>query len=159
MNYFYDLKFKLIKLYFRKWLFSDVPHLKMEDFLNRKDEFMIIDCRPEAEFKVSFIPNAINVPGTEVTAEFMESILEDRRSVLFYCSIGYRSSLAARNLKAEFLSHHEEREVFNLDGSIFEYANSGNVLEYHEKNKLQVARVHGYDDKWCKLLKEEFRVL
>ena len=84
MNYFYDLKFKLIKLYFRKWLFSDVPHLKMEDFLNRKDEFMIIDCRPEAEFKVSFIPNAINVPGTEVTAEFTRVLARGTRIFFEY---------------------------------------------------------------------------
>ena len=106
MDFMYKIKFKLIKLYFKNFLFSDVQHLKLQDFLTSPDQYLIIDCRDTEEFNISNIPYSYNLPGTEITKEILlkeqnselsNPILSENcdKPVLFYCSIGYRSSLGA----------------------------------------------------------------
>ena len=101
---------------------------------------------------MSFIPKAKNITGTDFENE--DIFTKSDKPVLFYCSIGYRSSLAARLFQQKFPG----RDVYNLDGSIFEYANKDHKLEAKNQDS-DLKKVHGYDEKWCKLLKKEYRYL
>ena len=147
-SFYYQTKFDLLKFIFRTWLFRDVEHLRVEDFMENPDKFLVIDCREQVEYQTSSIENSINLPGFHIKKSDIEELL-DSRPVLFYCSIGYRSSLAARNFRTEF----PERQVFNLNGGLFEFANLG----YRQGDGK--TKVHGYNEKWSKLLKSELKYL
>jgi 3-mercaptopyruvate sulfurtransferase SseA len=64
---------------------------------------------------------------------------------VLYCSVGYRSSMAA-----EQLAKLGYTDVQNLEGSLFAWANAGHPLEGGD-------RVHPYDAKWGELLDPRLR--
>jgi len=64
--------------------------------------------------------------------------------VVFYCSVGWRSSEAAARWQAA-----GRKPVFNLAGSAFRWANEGRLLE-HEGRPVRV--VHPYNRSWRALL-------
>ena len=65
------------------------------------------------------------------------------KKIVVYCSIGYRSEkIATRMIQAGF------RNVSNLYGSIFEWANAG--YEFRDLNGKPTKNVHTYNRKWSK---------
>ena len=68
-------------------------------------------------------------------------------SIVVYCSIGYRSARLARELEQQGVEG-----VLNLEGSIFEWANSGHGVE---REGEAVSEVHPYDEDWGRLLDQE----
>jgi len=107
---------------------------------------VLLDVRKEAEYAVSHLKDARRVePGTS-SAELLQS-LDPHRAIVVYCSVGERSSDFARELQAKGFP-----SVFNLDGSIFQWANEGRPLFV---GKQSTDRVHPYNHKWGRLLKEE----
>jgi rhodanese-related sulfurtransferase len=108
---------------------------------------VILDARDEEEYAVSHLPDSRRVDPDE-PAENLADVPKER-PVVVYCSVGYRSSMAAQKLsKAGF------KEVYNLEGSIFQWANEGRRLEANGK---PAKTVHPYDEKWGQLLKPELR--
>ena len=85
---------------------------------------------------------------------------EDSVTVVCYCSVGYRSSALAQQLQYE-LEKPVYREmkskimIYNLEGSIFKWANEGKDLEDNRGKKTIV--VHPYNLIWGKLLNAELR--
>jgi rhodanese-related sulfurtransferase len=114
-----------------------------------RDQPMLVDVRTPEEFAVSRIPGARNVPtGEGFVATFAAVSLE--REIVLYCSVGYRSSSAAISLhRAGY------RRVRNLEGSIFEWANSGHPLE--KPNGSPTRLVHPFDPEWGRLLRADLR--
>lgn len=109
---------------------------------------MLLDVRTEAEHAVSHLPGARRVDPRS-SASQIAGALESGRPVVTYCSVGYRSSQIAARLQKAGLTN-----VFNLDGSIFQWANEGRPLEQEGKpTKL----VHPYNNTFGKLLPEEHR--
>ena len=74
-----------------------------------------------------------------------KDVSSDQRIVL-YCSVGHRSSELA-----QFLMKKGYTEVYNLEGSIFAWANEGRPV-YRGNERVKV--VHPYDRTWGRLLKE-----
>ena len=66
------------------------------------------------------------------------------RTVVVYCSVGYRSSRLAEKLRARGIEN-----VFNLEGSLFQWANEGRPLYRGDE---RVYEAHPYDDEWGQLL-------
>ena len=62
----------------------------------------------------------------------------------WYCSVGYRSSRLAEELRARGFEN-----VFNLEGSLFQWANEGRPLYRGEE---RVDQAHPYDEEWGQLL-------
>jgi len=109
---------------------------------------VLLDVRTEAEYAVSHLPGARRV-DSRASASQVVGPLERGRAVVTYCSVGYRSSqMAARLQKAG------RTNVFNLDGSIFQWANEGRPLEQAGK---PAKMVHPYNEAFGKLLREELR--
>lgn len=110
---------------------------------------VLLDVRDVEEFAVSHLPSARNVkPNAKVSD--VESIIATARPVVVYCSVGYRSSALARRLARGGITN-----VFNLEGSIFQWANEGRTLVTGGSDGL-AEKVHPYNKQWGVLLKSQF---
>ncbi len=106
------------------------------------DSILFIDARGFGEYKVSHIPAAKFVDYQSFSPDMVKDIPRDKKIVV-YCSIGYRSEkIATRMIQAGF------RNVSNLYGSIFEWANAG--YELRDLNGKPTKNVHTYNRKWSK---------
>ena len=131
--------------------FPDVPHLttkQLADKRIRDEPILLLDAREAEEFQVSHIDGAVR--ATTVSAA-LNAIQADSRqpTVVVYCSVGYRSSRLVSRLKARGV-----KNVFNLEGSLFQWANEGRQLA---RGDQPATRVHPYDDDWGELLDEALR--
>ena len=111
---------------------------------------LIIDARPEAEYAVSHLRGARNCVSVGQVKAALET---NTRPIVVYCSVGYRSSALAEKLQRAGLTN-----VWNLEGSLFAWANEGRPV-YRGETLLKPVRVHPYDAKWGQLLKPELRGL
>jgi rhodanese-related sulfurtransferase len=119
-----------------------------------KKPFLLLDIRERPEYEVSHLKNALNVPPktpvAQLTTTALKTVPKDY-PIVVYCSVGYRSAQYARLLqKAGY------QQVYNLEGSIFAWANEGRPLFQGDRPSQQV---HPYDAKWGKLLKPQYRAL
>ncbi len=134
--------------------FPGVPQMSIEELDRRLEEApppLVIDVREPFEYEVSHLPGAVHAQGGDI-AEVVAAADPDRPIVL-YCSVGYRSSAAV----ADLIQLHDPDifdRVWNLEGSIFEWANSGRPVY---RGDVEVDRVHPYDGQWGKLLEPHLR--
>ncbi len=107
---------------------------------------LLLDVRTKAEYDISHIPGATRIePDSDASAV---KIPHDR-PIITYCSVGYRSGAFAKKLQETGY-----KNVQNMSGSIFEWANEGRPLEHDGK---PVKKVHPYNAVWGKLLKAPLR--
>ncbi|MEP6809924.1 MAG: rhodanese-like domain-containing protein [Chthoniobacterales bacterium] len=112
----------------------------------KRDQPVLLDVRTKAEYDVSHIHGAQRVePGSEASA--IE--LAKGRPIVTYCSVGYRSGAFAKKL-----DEAGYKNVHNMSGSIFQWANDGYPVE---SDGHPVQKVHPYNEEWGKLLKEPLR--
>ena len=104
----------------------------------------VLDVREAAEFGVSHLHGALRVEPDAPAADVLARV-DPARPIVVYCSVGYRSSkLAQRLIEAG------GKNVSNLEGSIFSWANEGRPLE---KDGHPVKTVHPYNAVFGRLLK------
>ena len=122
--------------------FVGVPRASGQDVVALREQgrrVVLIDVRTLAERAVSMLPDAISAP--EFEAECMSSPDGFRDAIIVpYCTIGYRSGLYCRRLRAgEFLSG--ALDVRNGDGV---------VMWSHDVGKFEggARRVHVYGAAW-----------
>ena len=109
---------------------------------------VLLDVREKEEYEVSHLKGAVPALTEKEALQALEEVPPDRPVVL-YCSVGYRSSEMAG-----FLQKRGFRKVYNLEGSIFAWANEGRPV-YRGDERVRV--VHPYDRVWGKLLKKVLR--
>ena len=112
------------------------------------DRPLLLDVRTKEEYEVSHLKDAVLAASEKEALEALAGVPPDRPVVL-YCSVGYRSSEMAG-----FLQKRGFEKVYNLEGSIFAWANEGKPV-YRGEERVQV--VHPYDRVWGKLLKKVLR--
>ena len=132
--------------------FPDVPQLSVDELEARlegagSEPPLLIDVRAPEEFAISQLPGAVNASGEELRALVEEA--GEERDVVLYCSVGYRSSA-----EAEVLIERGFSRVFNLEGSIFAWANSGRAV-YRGDDPVEA--VHPFDEDWGRLLDARLR--
>jgi len=108
---------------------------------------LLVDVRDEQEFAVSHILGAINSRDPAAVASAFRS--SGKEALVLYCSVGYRSSRMARRVQSLVSG-----PVYNLEGSIFEWANSGRPVYRGEE---RVNAVHPYGPRWEPLLDRRLR--
>ncbi len=107
---------------------------------------VLLDVRTKAEYQVSHIHGARRVePGSDASA----IDLPHDTPIVTYCSVGYRSGAFAKKL-----NEAGYKNVQNMGGSIFEWANDGYPIE---QDGHPVKKVHPYNARWGKLLKQSLR--
>lgn len=133
--------------------FPDVHHISTDSLAlwladTTRPVPLILDARKPEEYAVSHLPGAIWIDPDATDFSFLDS-LDHGAGIVAYCSVGYRSSgLAERLEEAGF------ENVFNLRGSIFQWANEGRSVYRDGK---EVKEVHPYDRLWGTLLDRELR--
>ncbi len=109
---------------------------------------VILDVRQAEEFAVSHLGGARRIDPA-ANADTVRALVATNQPVVVYCSVGYRSSeLAQRLIKSG------NTNVFNLEGSIFQWANEGRPLV---NTNGSAGKVHPYSKRWGALLKPELR--
>jgi rhodanese-related sulfurtransferase len=106
---------------------------------------LLVDVREAAEFGVSHLKNAVHITAVR---DIKARLATPDSPVVVYCSVGYRSSAVAQDLIRLGCTN-----VWNLEGSIFAWANAGHPV-YRGTNP--VSEVHPYSAKWGRLLESRF---
>jgi rhodanese-related sulfurtransferase len=129
----------------RDW--PEVPQMSTRELAERmtagNESALLIDVRTREEYEVSHLPGAI---WAETPTQIASAVsrASDRQPVVLYCSVGVRSSKAAAQLMRSGRTN-----VFNLKGSIFEWANEDRPLT---ANGRPAHVVHPYNQRWGVLL-------
>lgn len=124
----------------------DVPRIGVDELAARLasgERPLLLDVRAEREYAVSHLPGARRAETLEAAQAMLAGEPRDRE-VIVYCSIGYRSGHLAEALRGAGWS-----DVRNLEGSIFEWANTGHPVW---RGAEPVREVHPYDAEWGRLL-------
>ncbi len=132
--------------------YPNVKQLKTDELHSwlsnpKSESIILIDARAKEEFQISHIPGAKNIPYNKKLLKYFTDIKPDS-PIVVYCSVGYRSSILARKLKELGF-----KEVYNLEGSIFKWANEERPLV---QEQTTVHNVHPYDTHWGSLLKKKY---
>ena len=138
-----------------KQRYPSVSHISAAILVQRMkaegpDSFLLLDAREKDEFAVSHLPGAIRVNPGIWHGPFMRKFapLAKGKSVVIYCSVGVRSSkLAAYVQKA--LKKAGAKEVFNLEGGIFNWHNEKRPLV---RASQPTDYVHPYNRHWGQLV-------
>lgn len=127
--------------------FPGVPTLttqQLAEWLSRDSapSPILLDVRRDDEFAVSHLPAAHRAASLEAALALG---LDRDRPIVAYCSVGYRSARMVEQLQGLGYT-----EVYNLAGSIFQWANEGRSLVSQSQ---PAPRVHPYNALWGMLLK------
>lgn len=126
--------------------FPDVPRIATADLaalLERDpDGVLLLDARSGSEYRVSHLPGAVLAGGTRRALARIRA--SDARTVVIYCSVGYRSARLAERLRKRGVIH-----VASLEGSLFKWFNEGRPVVRGDE---PAHRVHPYNDDWGRLL-------
>lgn len=117
------------------------------------DDVVLFDVRETAEYEVSRLPGAIRVDLDVDDASFLAAhgAAAEGRVVVFYCSVGRRSSMLAERLQDDLFARGAAG-VANLEGGIFEWHNEARPLV----DAIGATRsVHPYDRWWGRYVADE----
>lgn len=106
-------------------------------------KLVLLDTREPEEYDVSHLPGAYLATTDEEALKAIAKSDKDSQ-IIVHCSVGYRSSEMAKKLQEKGVT-----KVFNMEGSIFKWANKGREL-YRGDQRVRV--VHPYNSKWRQLL-------
>jgi rhodanese-related sulfurtransferase len=128
--------------------YPEVPHMTVESLAaTNRAGLLLVDVREEKEYRVSHLKDAIYSQSAEAIAERMART--NYHAAVIYCSIGYRSADMVRELQKLGVTN-----AYNLEGSIFEWANDGHPV-YDSNGVARV--VHPYNRLWGRLLEKRLR--
>ncbi len=128
--------------------FPDVQQLstnELSDWLADDSRLppVLLDAREKEEFDVSHLHNAKLAPDLRTAlAAIGDSPSTD--PIVVYCSVGYRSSRLAQEIQQRGFTN-----VYNLEGSIFQWSNEGRSIF---RGESLTTEVHPYDKDWSVLL-------
>lgn len=140
------------------WLIrAQFPHAKQVEtktlakwLQDPSEKILLLDIRKPEEYQVSHLPNAIHVLPKSDVSEAIKHIKQHKPTkIVLYCSIGYRSAKYVERLRGAGI-----QQVYNLEGSIFRWANEGRVLKKGDKD---VHKVHPYNPQWGEMLSKSYR--
>lgn len=128
--------------------FETIPQLEAAKAAKQPGEYLIVDVREAEEFAVSHLHGALRIDPDAQSSDALATINahRDGRPVLFYCSVGLRSSQMAMRLQAALKA--EGASSINLKGGLFRWASLGLPLE---NAAGRTRTVHGYDAHWARL--------
>ena len=118
-----------------------------------QDDVVLFDVREDSEFDVSRIEGAIRVSPSIRTSAFLRDHATSMKgkTVVFYCSVGERSSRLAERV----LAHAAEIElaaIYNLEGGIFKWHNDfRDVVDASG----ETSAIHPFNRRWGRLIERQ----
>lgn len=138
--------------------YKSVSHISASEFskLNFK-ETVVFDVREPQEFAVSHIDGAIQVSPNIDPQTFIEDYGEllKGKKVVFYCSVGRRSSALASRLGGTLFKHGATSSQ-NLVGGVFSWVNQDRELSSSAQASTKL--VHPYNKYWGRLIKDQSKI-
>ncbi len=137
--------------------FAEVNHINGDDLSNlQQEDILLIDVREASEFGVSHLQDAVQVDPEMPTQDFIEqfSKISNEKIVIFYCSVGQRSSSFADRVQNALLSSGA-KAAYNLEGGIFKWHNERRPL--FDNSAQPTPYVHPYDPIWGRMVKDQDR--
>lgn len=119
-----------------------VKEISPKEAASKKGVFFL-DARKIEEYNVSHIANAVRVGYSDFSLSKLPA-LNKKAPIVVYCSVGYRSEKITEKLSAAGY-----KNVQNLYGGIFEWANQGYPLQDSVGRTLNV---HAFNKDWGKWL-------
>lgn len=134
--------------------YQNVRHIDADEFvLLNKENVVVFDVRKQTEYNVSHLKGAIRVDPGIKSADFIGRHADrlKGKTVVFYCSVGRRSSqLAARF--SDLLESANARESYNLEGGLFHWRNEERPLMSHGQ---ATTFIHPYNVFWGRLIEDK----
>ncbi len=109
---------------------------------------VVLDARTAEEYAVSHLRDAVRIDPYQPSLQPLQGFPQDT-AIVVYCAVGYRSARVAH-----FLGRQGYGNVYNLDGSLFRWANQGRPIF---RDGQPAALVHPYDRLWGLLLASDYR--
>jgi rhodanese-related sulfurtransferase len=91
--------------------------------LDRKENFQLVDVREESEWAAGHLPGAIHLGKGVIERDIEKTIADTAAPIVLYCGGGFRSALAADNLKKMGYT-----QVWSMDGGIRGWREKGFAL-------------------------------
>ena len=134
--------------------YPDVKHINSADFIQlEQDRTLIFDVRELEEYAVSHLKNSLQIdPDTKINeflAQYSEELID--KTIIFYCSVGERSSKLAEQLKPS-LEAHGALASFNLVGGLFQWHNEKRKLMQED---TETTLIHPYNRYWGRLIDDK----
>ena len=136
--------------------FPTVDHIQgihLAKQMQTENTVVLFDVREQPEYDISHLPGAIRV-DPQISAQDFEShygeSLRDK-TVVFYCSVGKRSSLLADKVRKEVIERGAT-QVLNLEMGIFGWHNNARILS---NEFTQTDFVHPYNWRWGRLIERK----
>lgn len=123
------------------YLSFTAPVIGVKEAYTHKSQYIFLDAREIAEYKVSHIQGARHIGYDHFSLSSLLDIPKDK-PIIVYCSVGYRSEKVATKLKKAGY-----KNVYNLYGSIFEWVNQDYPVY---SGNSPVKKIHTYNKKWSK---------
>lgn len=133
--------------------YSEVKHISAAELRQRStDNLIIFDTRQPEEFTVSHIKGALQIDPAISVSDFISNYgaLIGDKDVVFYCSVGERSSRVAARLQSRLSS-----PVYNLEKGVFGWHNARLPLLSQSQS---TDYIHPYDDEWGRLVARQDKV-
>ncbi len=132
--------------------YADVVHISTHELAGMTpEEVVLFDVRKQSEYDVSRIDGAVRVAPSVSASAFLDDHAEAIRgkSVIFYCSVGERSSRLAERVMSR---NPDTTAIYNLAGGIFKWHN-----EYKDVIAAQgsTTAIHPFNRKWGRLLERQ----
>lgn len=105
---------------------TDIATIKRR--IDSQDDLLLIDVREESEWMNGHIPTAVHMSKGTIERDVENVISNYDQEVVLYCGGGYRSALAALNLKKMGY-----RRVKSMDGGIRGWMTAGFDLVDNER--------------------------
>lgn len=132
----------------------NITHDRLRQILSTKDsnQVIIFDLREADEYAISHIRKSVHLDGDISQEEFIKQYGPSIRGklVIFYCSVGYRSSIALERLKNAMMQSGAV-QIANLLGGIFRWFNEGNPVV---NTKGITNDMHPHNQYWGKLVQK-----
>lgn len=108
------------KLYASRAGGVDISQAELQEWMEQKSGFCILDVRSVREYNSGHVPGAINIGHTEISEHLDELIPYKNKDVVVYCEKGVRARIAQNALiKAGFTS------VYHLTGDMGAWRQAG----------------------------------
>lgn len=131
--------------------YQNIKHIDSDSLLKLDSKnTLIFDVRENSEFNVSHIKHSIQIAPNIDNKEFLKKFSGQLKSknLVFYCSVGQRSSALASRLRPLLISQGVH-EIYNLKGGIFQWHNEKRPLV----QQGQPTRfIHPFSSSWGLLL-------
>lgn len=149
-----DLLSKTEAIVTKTFAITHMTSFELATLLHKNEaEILLFDVRKREEYEMSHLANAIHVEPEMELQTFMEQYRDQiaQKHLVFYCSVGYRSSKLAIKVEEQALQAGA-KSVVNLRGGIFRWYNEGRQL-INQAGPTQ--EIHPYDAFWGKLLNKK----